>query len=73
MQQSGKMYCQDVHWINVFRLHPSVGLNGSITDHRQVLDNATDVEETTLCIYVNNIVVACTNVKDHFSVNINNI
>ena len=40
VQQSGKMYCQDVHWINVFRLHPSVGLNGSITDHRQVLDNA---------------------------------
>ena len=40
VQQSGKMYCQDVHRINVFRLHPSVGVNGSITDHREVLDNA---------------------------------
>lgn len=33
----------------------------------------TNVEETTLCIYVNNIVVACIDVKDHFTVNINNI
>ena len=33
----------------------------------------TNVEEITLCIYVNNIVVACIDVKDHFTVNINNI